>query len=267
MNRFKYNLVDGAIPKWSKGTVCKTVIRGFESRSHLHFEIAYIRGPMSNKNLWLALLLSAAVAAARPALAQDDAADKPAEKAEQTVEASAKMEPAKAAPAKAAEKPAEKAEATKANESDAAPTKPAPKPAPKKEPSPAKEAAPAKKELSAGAKALTPLAESYKKAYDELQKWIEQIDQQTADVNARIAKAQDEIEKNEGAITKAKLSGDDKTGRELAKANKQLWTDLAAAKKERSTLFKGFGVEAGQKVKGYSADAAEKLQQAKSELK
>lgn len=27
----------GAVPKWSKGTVCKTVIRGFESRPHLPF--------------------------------------------------------------------------------------------------------------------------------------------------------------------------------------------------------------------------------------
>lgn len=29
--------LNGAIPKWSKGMVCKTIIRGFESRSHLRF--------------------------------------------------------------------------------------------------------------------------------------------------------------------------------------------------------------------------------------
>lgn len=183
---------------------------------------------MTKKNAFFAILLSSAVAAARPAIAQEEPAEKPAPEA-----GAPKAEPAKAESPK-----------------PEAPAKPA-----------------AKKEPSAGAKALTPLAESYKKAYEELQMWIDQIDQQTSDVNARIAKAQDEIQKNEGAITKAKLDGDDKAGRELAKQNKQLWADLASAKKERSALFKGFAVEAAQKVKGYSTDAAEKLQQAKTELK
>ena len=35
---FLYNHLDGAMPKWSKGMVCKTIIRGFESRSHLQFD-------------------------------------------------------------------------------------------------------------------------------------------------------------------------------------------------------------------------------------
>ncbi len=123
------------------------------------------------------------------------------------------------------------------------------------------------KELTPCAKALTPLADSYKKAYEDMQKWIANVDAQTTAVNDKIEKIQDQIQQNEAAITKAKLAGDNQAARDLAKDNKQLWADLNASKKEKVLLCSGFARETAQKVKEYSTDIAEKLQQTKSQMK
>jgi hypothetical protein len=39
--RFRYTKKLGAVPKWPKGEVCKTSIRGFESHPRLQSEITY----------------------------------------------------------------------------------------------------------------------------------------------------------------------------------------------------------------------------------
>ena len=189
---------------------------------------------MSNRCILIAVLFAAAAVFARPARSQENA---PAE------------QPAAEEPAKSAEpaKPAEQAKPAKHAEAKAAP-------------------APAK-ELTPCAKSLVPLADSYKKAYEEMTKWIGDVDAKTLEVSGRIAKTQEQIQQNEAAITKAKLDGDDAKGRDLGRDNKQLWNDLTAARKEKSALCSGFAREAAQKVKEFSTDAAEKLQQAKSSMK
>lgn len=159
-------------------------------------------------------------------------------------------EPAKEEPAKqAAEAPAKEAPAEAAKEA-------------------AKEAAPeAAKDLSPCAKALVPLAESYKKAYEELQKWIADVHAKTSEAGDKVRKIQEQIQQNETAITKAKLDGDDAKAKELTKANKQLWNDLETAKKGQASVCSGFPKEAAQRVKQYTEDSEAKLDECKSQMK
>lgn len=185
-------------------------------------------GLASAFGLALVLALTAPAAAEEPA---------PPAKEEPAKEAPAPAEPAAAAPAK--EEPAKEAPVA------AAPAAAAPAEAPK--------------ELGACAKSLAPLADSYKKAYDDLQKWIASVDSQTTAADANIKKMQDQIQQNEAAITKAKIDGDDKKAKDLEKQNKTLWSDLNAAKKTQSTTCSGFTKEAEQRVKQYEADIEAKL--------
>ena len=175
---------------------------------------------------WSALALILGLAVAAPALAQEEP-----KKEEPTKEEA----PAPAPAAEAAAKPAEEAA-------------PAAKAAP--------EAAPAK-EMSACAKSFAPLADSYKSAYDDMQKWIGQIDTQTSSANANVQKLQAQIQQNEAAATQAKLDKDSAKVKDLQKENKKLWDEFNAAKKSQTEACAKFVKEAPQRVKQY-ADAANK---------
>ena len=165
-----------------------------------------------------------------------------------------------AAPAVAQETPPPAKEAP-AKPAAAAPAKEAP-------PAPAAKAAPeTPKELSFCAKALVPLAESYKKAYEDLQKWIAEVDAKTAAGNEKVQKIQQQIQANETAITQAKLDGDDAKGKERTKANKQLWSDLEDAKKSQTQSCSPLSKEAAERVKRYEAASEAALDQCKAQLK
>ena len=117
-------------------------------------------------------------------------------------------------------------------------------------------AAPAK-ELSSCAKSFVPLADSYKKAYDDMEKWIAQIDAQTSAAGGKSMKLQEQIQQNETAITKAKFDKDDAKVKSLTKDNKQLWTDFNAAKKDQDKICGGFSKEASDRAK-QNSDAINK---------
>lgn len=133
-------------------------------------------------------------------------------------------------------------------------------PGPKTEPAPPKE-------LSVCAKALVPLADSYKSAYEDLQKWIADVDEKTAAASDKVTKIQAQIQANETAITKAKLDGDDAKAKELGKANKQLWSDLEEAKKGASQACSNLSKEAAERVKKYEAASDAALDECKARLK
>ncbi len=157
------------------------------------------------------------------------------------------------APALAQEEPAKEEAAAPASEDTPAKEEAA---APKAEAAPAAEAEPAK-ELSSCAKSLAPLADSYKSAYDDMQKWIGQIDTETAAANDKVQKLQAQIHENETATTQAKLDKDNAKVKDLQKANKTLWNDFNAATKAQSDACAKFVKEAPQRVKQY-ADATNK---------
>jgi hypothetical protein len=184
-----------------------------------------------------------------PALAQDAPVKeepKPAEPANPEAAKTDEPKPAEeAAPAKDEAKPTEEAKPKE----EAKPTeevKPAAVPA--KAAAPAKAEAPAK-EMSACAKAFVPLADSYKKAYDDMNKWIAQVDAQTSAASEKTKKLQDQIQANETAITSAKLAKDDAKVKSLTKENKQLWTDFNEAKKAQDKSCSGFSKEVSDRVK------------------
>jgi hypothetical protein len=198
---------------------------------------------------------------AKPAAEAAPAAEAPEEAAKPAEEAA----PAAEAPKEEAAKPAEEAApAAEAPKEEA--EKPVAAAAPAAAPTAAPAAAPAK-ELSSSAKTFVPLADSYKSAYDDMQKWLGQIDAQTAVASDKAQKLQAQIQANETAITQAKLDKNDSKAKSLQKENKKLWDEFNAAKKELSTLNAGFTKEASGRVKQY-ADASDKaLEGLKSQAK
>ncbi len=131
---------------------------------------------------------------------------------------------------------------------------------------PAAEAAPAK-ELSSCAKSFVPLADSYKSAYEDLQKWIGEIDAATAAANDKVQKLQAQIQQNETAMTQAKLDKDNAKAKDLQKQNKTLWDDFNAAKKGQSDACAKFAKDAPARVKQYTDATNKALDALKAQTK
>jgi hypothetical protein len=131
---------------------------------------------------------------------------------------------------------------------------------------PAAAAEPAK-ELSGCAKSFVPLSDSYKAAYDDLQKWIAQIDTATAAAGEKVNTAQAKVQENETALTQAKLGKDDSKIKSLQKENKTLWDNLRAAQKDQSDACGKFVKEAPQRVKQYTDATNKALDALKSQGK
>lgn len=217
------------------------------------------------------VLLSAALAL--PALAEEPKPAAPVETPK--VEAPAKVAETPKAEAPKAEAPkaeAPKAEAPKAETPKAeAPKAEAPKAeAPKAEPAPAPAPKPVKaKALTECAACLSPLIDGYKGVLADLDKWVAEVDAQTAAAEESFQKLQKGISDNEVAITKAKLEGgkaNKERVKELTKQNKTLWSELEAARKAKAALCKQFGRDASQKVREYNATIQEKLKESQSRM-
>jgi uncharacterized protein involved in exopolysaccharide biosynthesis len=123
------------------------------------------------------------------------------------------------------------------------------------------------KELSACAKSFVPLSDSYKAAYDDMQKWIGQIDTQTAAASDKVTKLQAQIQENETAVTQAKLANDSSKVKDLNKQGKQLWDDFNKAKKDLADACKNFTKDAADRVKQYSDATNKALDAMKSQSK
>jgi hypothetical protein len=224
-----------------------------------------------------AALALAALFAAGPAVAEDEA---PSEAA--AVEAPAKAEAPKETPAP---EPA-KAEAPKeapAPEPAAEPAPPPP-PAPKPKPTPAPTPAPAPKPAPAPAvkpappaaclvtgpaadligcvKAYKTLSDGYLEAYKAVDRWLAGLSSEMKGAADRIADMEAKVAESEAAVTKLKLdrSKDAKLKlKELELANKKLWAELEAARKDEETRCKGFAREAATKVKEINLDITARL--------
>jgi len=209
------------------------------------------------------LAITLGLCLAVPAAAQQDPAKEEPAKQEPAKEEPAKAEPAKAepeaAPAAEAEKPAEAAApaATEAAKPAAAPAAEVAKPA----------APPAAKELTACAKSFQPLADSYKQIYDDMQKWIAQIDAQTSASNDNVMRLQAQIKDNDAASAKAKAAGDNAKVKEIDKQNKQLKSQLTAANKTLSSTCSSFGKEASDRTKQNEATIEKALADVKAATK
>lgn len=213
--------------------------------------------------LWVLVvaIVGLAYAAAQDKQVEPAATVAEVEEAKPAPESAKTQEPAKPEPVKAAE-PVKAPEAPKA-----------PEPAKVVEPVKAPEAVKASeivkapepvkaRELTPCAKAFVPLAEGYKKAYDDAMRWIQQVDEQTAAADAKVNGLQETVEKNEALITKLKIEDTKESklrARDLARENKQLWADLSAARKERTAKCAAFSKAAAQLNKEIAAEISARL--------
>ncbi|MBI3548211.1 MAG: hypothetical protein HY078_04065 [Elusimicrobia bacterium] len=169
-------------------------------------------------------------------------------------------------PVPAEEKPAKKAPA-KTPARPMAPKKALPDGGPEMYGVPDKAKAAAPKEVSPCAKTFTPLADAYRKAAEDMDRWIKEIDAQTSATDVMIKKLEAEVEANEAKMTKLKLHEDaasQSERRELEKENRQLWADLKTARKDREALCQGLAKQASQRVKEYNVEITERLKQLQS---
>ena len=192
------------------------------------------------------LALTGALGLVAPLLAQSPPPPEPAKEEQEAAEPAEEAQPPEA---EEAPKPAEPPEAPKAAAKSAPPA------------APAAEAAPARSDC---AQAYAPLAESYKKAYDDLEAWLVTVDEKTAASSAKVHEVQEKIKKNEAEMTKAKLDSDSKKLKDLTKESKELWTSFNAAKKEESATCDGFYKEASARVKQYALDSSTALEKARA---
>jgi hypothetical protein len=200
--------------------------------------------------LTLALMMGLVFAA--PAFAQEDP------NKDQTAKPEAS--PAPAEPAK--DEPAKAEPSKEAPPKEAAPATAAPAAAVS-----AAAAPPPTKELSSCAKGFVPIANSYKSAYDDMEKWIAEIDKATGESSAKLAALQDQIQKNEAAITQAKLAKDNAKAKDLQKENKKLWDDYNAGKKSLSDTCSKYVKDASMRIKQYADATNQALDSLKSQGK
>lgn len=120
------------------------------------------------------------------------------------------------------------------------------------------------------AKALAPLADGYKKAYDDLTQWLREVDARTAAAEAKVLKLQEAVKQNEAEITSLRLA-DDPASRErlrtLTGADDRAWRDLREARREKERLCAEFSKAAALKVREYSEDIQGRLRDVQSRLR
>jgi len=198
------------------------------------------------------------ISTARPALAQED---KTAVSTEQSVSNKSAEVPVKPADAQ----PVEPAQTDKIAETPAkvpeSPVKPPETPATPKEEQ--------VKPLSSSAQQLAPLAESYRQAYEAVQRWMRNVSDQSAIADGKIRQIQGKITENEASITRLKLeSARENKSRisDLNKQNKELWKELEAAKRDKAEFCSSLSKTAAQKVREFSDDIKAKLKAVQAQL-
>jgi hypothetical protein len=225
------------------------------------------------KPAYLAYVLTFALGlgAASAVLAQEEpptpapAKEEPAAAKEEPAKA-AEAPPAKEEPAaaKETEKPAEAAAEAPKAEAAKEETKPA---AAAAAATPAPKAPPAAKELGASAKSFAPLADSYKKAFDDMQAWMVTVDAQLGPGDEQVRTLQEKLKQNETAITQAKAAGDSKKVKSLQSENKQLTSDASKAQKNLTAARGDYLKQATQRAKQYQAASDAALEQVKAQSK
>ncbi|MFA6004525.1 MAG: hypothetical protein WC881_10705 [Elusimicrobiota bacterium] len=130
--------------------------------------------------------------------------------------------------------------------------------------------APVAKPLSETAKKLLPLVAGYKQAQESAQAWVDEVGKQSQAMDEKISGIQAQVQANEAAITKLKVESEKKNKaaiKERNKDNKQLWAELAAAKKEQAAFNRELSKTAGQKARAYSDDIMTRLKEVQTDLR
>lgn len=109
------------------------------------------------------------------------------------------------------------------------------------------------------------VSDGFLEGYKAMDAWVASASGQVSASAEKVGKIEDQIKENESSVTKLKLdrSKDAKLKlKELDKANKVLWRELEAARREQDALCKGFTRAAAAKVKELLADVTKRLAEA-----
>jgi hypothetical protein len=121
--------------------------------------------------------------------------------------------------------------------------------------------------MSASAKTFVPLADSYKRAYDDMQKWISEIDAKTSAASEKSSKIEAQMKANDAAIATATAAKDKSKAKDLQKENKKLADELTASKKELATISSSYTKQASDRVKSYNEASGKALADLKAQGK
>lgn len=109
------------------------------------------------------------------------------------------------------------------------------------------------------------VSDGFLEGYKAMDAWVASASGQVSASAEKVEKIEDQIKENESSVTKLKLdrSKDAKLKlKELDKANKALWRELEAARREQDALCKGFSRSSATKVKELVADVTKRLTEA-----
>lgn len=109
------------------------------------------------------------------------------------------------------------------------------------------------------------VSDGFLDGYKAMDAWVGEASAQVSASAEKVAKIEEQIKTNESSVTTLKLdrSKDAKLKlKELDKANKQLWKELDAARREQDALCKGFARASAAKVKELTTDITKRLTEA-----
>ena len=103
---------------------------------------------------------------------------------------------------------------------------------------------------------------AHAEAGTRLDRWLAGLSTEMKNAADRIADMEAKVAESEGAVTKLKLDRSKEAKlklKDLEMANKKLWVELEAARKDEETRCKGFAREAAAKVKEINLDITNRL--------
>lgn len=109
------------------------------------------------------------------------------------------------------------------------------------------------------------VSDGFLEGYKAMDAWVASASGQVSASAEKVEKIEDQIKENESSVTKLKLERSKEAKlklKELDKANKVLWKELDAARREQDALCKGFSRAASAKVKELVADVTKRLTEA-----
>lgn len=109
------------------------------------------------------------------------------------------------------------------------------------------------------------VSDGFLEGYRAMDAWVAAASEQVSASAEKVEKLEDQIKANESEVTGLKLQRSKEAKaklKELDKANRQLWKDLDAARREQDAICKGFTRAAAAKVKELTADISKRLSEA-----
>lgn len=109
------------------------------------------------------------------------------------------------------------------------------------------------------------VSDGFLDGYKAMDAWVGSASAQVSASADKVGKIEDQIKENESSVTGLKLQRSKEAKlklKELDKANRALWKELDAARREQDALCRGFSRAAAAKVKELTLDVSKRLSEA-----